>query len=94
MEYAKEHLQRMVNDFEALGYTTVYKVLKGHNHGVPQKRERVFIVSVRNDVLDKIGVPFMILESLIFPEPETHVTTIKDAIWDIQQNNANAVEAI
>ena len=94
MEYAKEHLQRMVNDFEALGYTTVYKVLKGHNHGVPQKRERVFIVSVRNDVLDKIGVPFMILESLIFPEPEDHVTTIKDAIWDIQQNNENAFEAV
>jgi DNA (cytosine-5)-methyltransferase 1 len=94
MEYAREHLVRMVNDFEALGYTTVYKVLKGHNHGVPQKRERVFIVSIRNDVLDKIGVPFMALGSLIFPEPEEHVTTIKDAIWDIQQNNANAVEAI
>ena len=94
MEYAREHLMRMVNDFEALGYTTVYKVLKGHNHGVPQKRERVFIVSVRNDVLDKIGVPFMILESLIFPEPEEHVTTIKDAIWDIQQNNENAFEAV
>ena len=94
MEYAREHLMRMVNDFEALGYTTVYKVLKGHNHGVPQKRERVFIVSIRNDVLDKIGVPFMILDSLIFPEPEEHVTTIKDAIWDIQQNNENAFEAV
>ena len=94
MEYAREHLVRMVNDFEALGYTTVYKVLKGHNHGVPQKRERVFIVSIRNDVLDKIGVPFMALGSLIFPEPETHVTTIKDAIWDIQQNDANIEESI
>ena len=70
MEYAKEHLQRMVNDFEACGYTTVYRVMKGQFHGVPQKRERVFIVSVRNDVLDAIGLPFMCLDSEIFPTPE------------------------
>ena len=67
MEYAKEHLQRMVNDFEACGYTTVYRVMKGQFHGVPQKRERVFIVSVRNDVLDAIGLPFMFLTVQIFP---------------------------
>lgn len=89
MEYAREHLQRMVNDFESLGYTTVYKVLKGHYHGVPQKRERVFIVSVRNDVLDKIGLNFLTLESHIYPEPSDKVTTIKDAIWDIQKDKDN-----
>ena len=77
MEYAKEHLQRMVNDFEGtLGYSTVYKVLKGHEQGVPQKRERVFIVSVRNDVLDDIGMPFMLLNGL-FPEPEGRICNYK-----------------
>ena len=94
MEYAREHLQRMVNDFEECGYTTVYKVLKGQFHGVPQKRERVFIVSVRNDVLDDIGLPFMLLENTIFPEPEDTMSTIEDAIGDLRQNNENAVEAI
>jgi len=93
MDYAKEHLQRMVNEFEASGYTTVWKVLKGHYFGVPQKRERVFIVSVRNDVLDTIGMPFMVLGSSVFPEPEDHVTTIEDAIMDLQRNNENVVEA-
>ena len=39
MEYAREHLERMVNDFEALGYTTVFKVLKGQYYGVPQKEK-------------------------------------------------------
>ena len=63
MEYAREHLQRMVNDFEACGYTTVYKVLKGQFHGVPQKRERVFIVSVRNDLLDAFFCGIMIFFS-------------------------------
>ena len=93
MEYASEHLARMVNDFEKLGYTTVYKVLKGHEQGVPQKRERVFIVSVRNDVLDDIGMPFMLLSGL-FPEPEKEFASIHDAINDIQLNNENASEAV
>jgi len=92
MEYASEHLARMVNDFEKLGYTTVYKVLKGHEQGVPQKRERVFIVSVRNDVLDDIGMPFMLLSGL-FPEPEKEFASIRDAINDLQMNNENRVEA-
>jgi len=92
MEYASEHLTRMVNDFEKLGYTTVYKVLKGHEQGVPQKRGRVFIVSVRNDVLDDIGMPFMLLSGL-FPEPEKEFASIRDAINDLQMNNENRVEA-
>ena len=92
MEYASEHLQRMVNDFEAKGYTTVWKVLKGQEQGVPQKRERVFIVSVRNDVLDDIGMPFMLLSGL-FPEPEKEFASIRDAINDLQMNNENRVEA-
>ena len=92
MDYASEHLQRMVNDFEAQGYTTVWKVLKGQEQGVPQKRERVFIVSVRNDVLDDIGMPFMLLSGL-FPEPEKEFATIQDAIGDLKQDNENANEA-
>ena len=92
MEYASEHLQRMVNDFESKGYTTVWKVLKGQEQGVPQKRERVFIVSVRNDVLDDIGMPFMLLSGL-FPEPEKEFATIRDAIGDLKHDNENASEA-
>ena len=93
MEYASEHLARMVNDFESHGYTTVYKVLKGHQHGVPQKRERVFIVSVRNDVLDAIDMPFMCVAGEVFPDPEKEFVDIRGAIEDIQLNNANRVEA-
>ena len=93
MEYASEHLARMVNDFEALGYTTVYKVLKGQEHGVPQKRERVFIVSVRNDVLDAINMPFMCVAGEVFPSPESTFVDIRGAIDDLQLNNENKVEA-
>ena len=92
MEYAADHFQRMIRDFEAIGYSTVWKILKGHEHGVPQKRERVFIVSVRNDVLDDIGLPFMCLSS-IFPDPDSEEPTVRDAISDLSEDPNNQKEA-
>ena len=93
MDYARDHLNKMVKDFESHGYHTVWRVLKGHEHGVPQKRERVFIVSVREDVLDDIGLPFMCLDSSIFPDPKEERYNIKDAIYDIQKSNENMSQA-
>ena len=92
MEYAADHFQRMIRDFEGIGYSTVWKVLKGHEHGVPQKRERVFIVSVRNDVMDTIGLPFMCLNS-VFPEPSKEEPTVRDAIGDLSEDPQNIKEA-
>jgi DNA (cytosine-5)-methyltransferase 1 len=92
MEYAKQHLDRMVTDFEALGYATTFKVLNGIHFGVPQKRQRVFIVSVRNDVLEDIGMPWMLVSSL-FPEGANEEPTIEDAIGDLRLDNENSVEA-
>ena len=93
MDYAKQHLDRMVKDFEAEGYTTTYKVMNGIHFGVPQKRQRVFIVSVRNDVLDRIGMPWMLISSL-FPEGANEEPTLEDAIGDLRLDNENRVEAV
>ena len=93
MDYAKQHLDRMVKDFEAEGYTTTYKVMNGIHFGVPQKRQRVFIVSVRNDVLDDIGMPWMLISSL-FPEGANEEPTLEDAIGDLRLDNENRVEAV
>ncbi len=93
MDYAKQHLDRMCADFEAEGYTTTYKVLNGIHFGVPQKRQRVFIVSVRNDVLDNIGMPWMLVSSL-FPEGADEEPTIEEAIGDLRLDNENRVEAV
>ena len=38
----------IVKAFNDVGYTCHYKVLKAHEHGVPQKRERLFIVGSRD----------------------------------------------
>lgn len=92
MEYAKQHLDRMITDFEALGYSTTFKVLNGIHFGVPQKRQRVFIVSVRNDVLDDIEMPWMLVSSL-FPDGADEEPTVEDAIGDLRLDNENSVEA-
>ena len=93
MDYAKSHLDRMCADFEREGYTTTYKVLNGIHFGVPQKRQRVFIVSVRNDVMDDIGMPWMTINSL-FPESANEEPTLETAIGDLRLDNENAVEAV
>jgi len=92
MDYAKDHLNRMVADFEAIGYSTTYKVLNGIHFGVPQKRQRVFIVSVRNDVLDDIGMSWMLMSSL-YPEPVKEEPTLEQAIGDLRLDNENSEEA-
>lgn len=40
----------MLDTLNAYGYVSMYRVLNALDYGVPQKRERVFIVSIRKDV--------------------------------------------
>lgn len=42
--------EMILSDFMGIGYRVVYKVLNSADFGVPQTRERVFIVGVRNDL--------------------------------------------
>ena len=92
MSYAIDHLNKMVKDFESIGYTTTYKVMSGVNYGVPQKRDRVFIVSIRNDVLEDVGLNFMTINN-VFPEPIDEDLSIRTAIADLQDNEFNKQEA-
>jgi DNA (cytosine-5)-methyltransferase 1 len=42
--------EMIISDFKKAGYKIKYQVLNAANYGVPQKRERVIILGVRNDV--------------------------------------------
>lgn len=44
--------------FSATGYTVKYKVLNAWDYNVPQKRERLITVGVRNDLVDKVCFEF------------------------------------
>ena len=43
-------IKKIVEEFESVGYSVQYKLMKAVEFGVPQRRERVFIVGVRRDV--------------------------------------------
>ena len=55
---------------ERLGYRSQYQVLNAKDYGVPQNRERVFTVSIRND----LDVDFK------FPEPQELTIRLKDVL--------------
>ena len=94
MEYARDYLNMMLNEFEKQGYVMTCKVLNGWKHGVPQKRERVFIVGVRNDVADKIGMNFLNI-GRVYPDPnENDKPVINDAIRDLQTDPVNEAESV
>lgn len=69
---AGKTLNTMVSVLDEIGYqvTKPIKVLKAVEHGVPQKRERIFIIAIRND-LDL---------SFKYPTPQPEVYTVKDAL--------------
>lgn len=47
----------VLDSLEQVGYNNYYKVLNAKDFGVPQNRERVFIVSIRKDVDFKFTFP-------------------------------------
>ncbi len=46
----RENLELIVHELESIGYCVKWKVLNAYDFGLPQNRDRVFIVGIRNDV--------------------------------------------
>lgn len=46
----KNYIDIIKLEFENIGYKIGYKVFKCHKYGVPQKRERLLIIGIRNDL--------------------------------------------
>ena len=99
MKYATELFEEVLETVRQAGYGVTWKVLKASEFGVPQKRERVFIVGVRNDILENHNNPFIsfspeVLSGFVFPEPEKkYAATIKDAIGDLKDDKENTEES-
>jgi len=76
---SKKHrhtFDKLIAEFEALGYNVSWKLVNAWDYGVAQKRERVFIVGIRQD----LGFTFK------FPEPnpaEYRTKTLHDVIGDL-----------
>ena len=48
----KVEFGQMLQDIDGIGYNNYWKVLNAKDYGIPQNRERVFIVSIRKDIDD------------------------------------------
>lgn len=57
--------------FESIGYNVFWKVLNSSNFGVPQNRERIYIVAFRNDLN---------ITKFSFPDGIVNTTCIKDIL--------------
>src|SRR5699024_1537822 len=78
-----EVFRQIKQDFEAAGYRVYYKLVNSRDYGVPQLRERVFLVGVRNDINFEYEFPEPTHGEDLFLKP---YVTLRDAIADLEQD--------
>lgn len=65
----KWYFELVISELSKLGYLIDYKLLNAVNYGVPQNRERLFVIGHRAD--------------FVFPKMKQKKTTVGDAIGDL-----------
>lgn len=70
-------LLTMISILQDLGYRVAYKVLRAQYFDVPQKRERLVIIAVRNDIKSPI----------LYPKERNYTISIREAIGDRPQSD-------
>lgn len=66
-------LSTMVSVLENIGYTIEWKVLRAQYLDVAQKRARLVIIGVRND----LDIP------IVFPEEKAYTINLREALWNV-----------
>jgi len=66
----KDAFESILNDLDQAGYNNYWQVLDAKDYGIPQHRERVFIVSIRKDIDQEFK----------FPEKEELKLKLKDLL--------------
>lgn len=66
----KPNWEKYCQKMEELGYTNQAKILNAKDYGVPQNRERIYTLSIRNDIASDFS----------FPEPKPLEKKLKDVL--------------
>lgn len=67
----KHNFEKYLNLLESFGYNNYYKVLNAKDYGIPQNRERIYVVSIRKDIDNK---------NFYFPEKEPLNLKLQDLL--------------
>lgn len=81
-KYNESSLRQVLSDFSELGYSVSYKLYHAADYEVPQRRERVFIVGVKNG-----EIPFNAPKPIL--NKDTWITS-KNAISDLESLEQDA----
>ncbi len=74
-------LATMKSVFSEIGYKIVHRILNAVDYNVAQKRERLVLVGIREDVLESSrGVVYA------FPKPFGKILTLRDVIWNVPKS--------
>lgn len=68
-------LKVILNEFQESGYRVAYRLLRAQYHDVPQKRERLILIAVRND----LDMP------ILFPKEKNYTVSLAEAISDVPE---------
>lgn len=68
----RHNFDKYLNEMDRIGYKNYYQVLNAKDYGVPQNRERVFVISIRNDIEKEFE----------FPKPFDKGIRLKDVLED------------
>lgn len=68
---------KYLSDLDSFGYRNFWQVLNAKDYGVPQNRERVFVISIRDDGDDP---------HYTFPEPIPLEQTVEDVVEDVVED--------
>ena len=71
----------------SIGYKVNHKVLNSVDYGVAQQRKRLFVIGIRNDIADQIGITSedQILD--LFPQKNEEQSTVRDALKGVDVSN-------
>lgn len=70
-------LKLMILIFESMGYDITYRVLNAMNYGVAQKRERIFIVGIRQDIKKY---------NFRYPKPLNYINLLSKVLKDVPES--------
>ena len=74
------------------GYFVGFKKLNAKHYGVPQRRERMFVIAVRKDICQKIGINEEIEIMKLFPVGTSYSTSVGDALSTLELDETDKRE--